>query len=1368
MDADTIIRYTNDTHDWIFRDNDLCMSRETSKTVKDFHQSDFESNIELFGEITIQFNDEVHLLYDGPVQIKSPSFEQQHSLKETPIVTTDSCKPTRISNNRNNLMTKDLNKLARSQQIEMIKDKGIVNTVSVNKSYNFKTKPIKLSKGSCSRTSYICIPRKKIINSSTKDNSTNVPYDLIDLTASTDNIKESNREIDSAQINRILIRNGVTILKENNDLQSKPKKQTDENNEENKNKKSKEQLLCNRLNLSDEVSIVQNNNSNVLADNVSKCNKLQISNSVDVYVLNKNKSITNKHELQTFQSNNYINLEENINNVVKIDLTVSENNTQNVDKDITNKIASDTVPIEPKNNQNQVETRKNKSIENLKTKPIEPKNTQNQVENKQNKSIENLKTKQNNSSANDKGNAEVKATNTNVQVSNNISAKKCDKLIDVNNIYTFDPEEENKKLIQSIMHSQKKILRNGKFVVANKINRNVKTKKRVLKSKLTRKKQSPKHNNIKIISNVQKDVVKSKEDSTKNIVSNVSKTIKGKANDIKIISNVQQAVVESKEVSTKNTVTNIGETNCINIISNAEQAVVESKEDRVSNVADSLKNSANNKVVPSSTSNIIATSNLFETVNDSTSCKSVDIDNLVKQAVNKAIESIDINLSTIYPETHDAAPKESTTNKEQILTKVVNVDVINDVNLPKIIDEVVNSVTEVSQIEIDANSSVNDKLEKSNVTQNLNNVSTSSLEERRNSDVPKARSSIQKKVTEYFSARTSTDRNITELQNSSTKEVEKNPDACTNPEVTDNIKTSVKESSKVISDKNSQKEATKSITSIKSPKSRKKIIESNSITKDKHKAKTLIELRKKRLSVGQKENIPVLENTETPKELSATILNPITSKRKRRSTKVLRSTKIKNRPSTRSTPGRILGLRKKSLKKRMQKKKKVASKVKETLTEVNHTGEKSNNAVIEKEATPEVVKQPIAKPIKREPKPDETENIIRLDTIGTEIHTFHCKKCEKIFLRKTLLTKHEEESHPVKNSESNKIRHKKNIKPRTCVDCNKTFSRPSVLKKHICASKKIVSDKELPKGNVQGETIMEKSPVSDKQTTCEQSPVNNDQTEQILETIEQSPTQNLEPQKIEITNENTQDPENSSEPPIKKICLDAPGEDVKLFIEEYNSNTKSKSSKAKNKSFICPHCNVNMWSSNDLKVHVLRVHEKVKSKICPYCSRGFTCTGDLTRHIRLHTGEKPFKCTVEGCNMAFIASGDLNKHQRTHLGDKCPRKFSCSICGKSFKQRYEHDRHIRTAHDTQGGKQYQCHLCNRQFGRKDGLIYHLRIHAGIKPYTCKKCGKEFTNLGNYKKHMNTKRHDMPPGTGPKRRRKKQETSTNTTTEVREQ
>ncbi|KAJ8374521.1 hypothetical protein SKAU_G00051010 [Synaphobranchus kaupii] len=113
--------------------------------------------------------------------------------------------------------------------------------------------------------------------------------------------------------------------------------------------------------------------------------------------------------------------------------------------------------------------------------------------------------------------------------------------------------------------------------------------------------------------------------------------------------------------------------------------------------------------------------------------------------------------------------------------------------------------------------------------------------------------------------------------------------------------------------------------------------------------------------------------------------------------------------------------------------------------------------------------------------------------------------------------------------------------------------------------------------------------------------------------------------------------------------------------------------------------------------------KKMRSKAfqkCPICSKVIQGAGKLPRHIRTHTGEKPYECAI--CKVRFTRQDKLKVHMRKHTGEK---PYLCTQCGAAFAHNYDLKNHMRVH---TGLRPYQCSSCFKTFVRSDHLHRHLK------------------------------------------------------------
>jgi hypothetical protein len=136
--------------------------------------------------------------------------------------------------------------------------------------------------------------------------------------------------------------------------------------------------------------------------------------------------------------------------------------------------------------------------------------------------------------------------------------------------------------------------------------------------------------------------------------------------------------------------------------------------------------------------------------------------------------------------------------------------------------------------------------------------------------------------------------------------------------------------------------------------------------------------------------------------------------------------------------------------------------------------------------------------------------------------------------------------------------------------------------------------------------------------------------------------------------------------------------------------------------FGCAYADMGCKTAKELEAHIAEAHnpkskdddfpkaEPVQERLgsgaheCHLCSRRFTKASNLKAHVRGHSGEKEFACSISGCSKSFRRQYDRQMHEKTHSGEKpfyCEGSLPTGSrwgCGKGFYTGAALQRHFAT------------------------------------------------------------------------------------------
>nr|XP_020734817.1 zinc finger protein 639 [Odocoileus virginianus texanus] len=166
--------------------------------------------------------------------------------------------------------------------------------------------------------------------------------------------------------------------------------------------------------------------------------------------------------------------------------------------------------------------------------------------------------------------------------------------------------------------------------------------------------------------------------------------------------------------------------------------------------------------------------------------------------------------------------------------------------------------------------------------------------------------------------------------------------------------------------------------------------------------------------------------------------------------------------------------------------------------------------------------------------------------------------------------------------------------------------------------------------------------------------------------------------------------------------------------------------------YKCELCEFNSKYFSDLKQHMILKHKRTDSNVCRVCKESFSTNMLLIEHAKLHE-EDPYICKYCDYNYSLLSKITF---------DKCKNFFVCQVCGFRSRLHTNVNRHVAIEHTKIFP--HVCDDCGKGFSSMLEYCKHLNSHLSEGIYLCQYCEYSTGQIEDLKIHLDFKHSaDLP-------------------------
>jgi uncharacterized Zn-finger protein len=184
---------------------------------------------------------------------------------------------------------------------------------------------------------------------------------------------------------------------------------------------------------------------------------------------------------------------------------------------------------------------------------------------------------------------------------------------------------------------------------------------------------------------------------------------------------------------------------------------------------------------------------------------------------------------------------------------------------------------------------------------------------------------------------------------------------------------------------------------------------------------------------------------------------------------------------------------------------------------------------------------------------------------------------------------------------------------------------------------------------------------------------------------------------------------------IKKCLCEWPGCESR-FATNSNLRKHVKVVHMNERQFKChwPECNEDFLRSESLETHINKVHKNSMPFQCQKCDKSYGSERHLTKHLKfVHENSVKYDCSYSDCSYSSKSLRALKIHQMRHSGEK-PFRCQWNGCESAFVTNFELKEHHKCIHSNERPFLCEWPACEATFKFKQNLLLHYNSHKGLK------------------------------------------------------